>query len=85
VLEKGTLAIAIEHRVDKSPGGGIAVFDPTGIQSAFIDAGTNWMPTLVCFGPDHSIWTIGWRGMGPPATRWSIISFFGITRAMDGF
>jgi hypothetical protein len=64
----GTLAIAIEHRVDKSPGGGIAVFDPTGIQSAFIDTGTDWMPTQVCFGPDHSIWAIGWRGMGPPAT-----------------
>jgi hypothetical protein len=64
----GTLAIAIEHRVDKSPGGGIAVFDPTGIQSAFIDTGTDWLPTQVCFGPDHSIWTIGWRGLNPPAT-----------------
>jgi hypothetical protein len=70
----GTLAIAIERRVDKSPGGGIAVFDPTGIQSAFIDTGTDWMPTQVCFGPDHSIWAIGWKGLVPSAT--SSVDYF---------
>ena len=42
-------------------GGGIALFDRTGAQIRFLDTG-GYLPTQVAFGPDHSIWTIGWLG-----------------------
>jgi hypothetical protein len=66
----GSLAIAVEYRVEKSQRrGGIALFDPSGTQVAFIDTGADWLPTQVCFGPDHSIWAMGWRGIAPAATN----------------
>jgi hypothetical protein len=45
-------------------GAGIALFDPTGRQIRFIDTG-DYLPAQVAFGPDHSIWSIGWLGDGP--------------------
>lgn len=70
----GSVAIAVAYRIDKLQGGGVAIFDPTGIQSAFIDTGPDWSPTQVCFGPDHSIWATGWRGIAQPAT--SVVDYF---------
>jgi len=58
----GTLAGAIEHRrLKHESSGGIVLFDRTGTQIRFIDTG-QYLPTQVCFAPDHSIWTIGWQG-----------------------
>ena len=70
----GSVAIAVAYRIDKLQGGGVAIFDPTGIQSVFIDTGADWWPTQVCFGPDHSIWAVGWRGKAQPAT--SVVDYF---------
>jgi hypothetical protein len=70
----GSLAIAVEYCIEKLQGGAVAIFDPTGIQSAFIETGTDWLPTQVCFGPDHSIWAIGWRGHARPATN--VVDYF---------
>lgn len=61
--EDGTLAAAV--RAVSVPGrvrgGGIALFDRAGRQIRFFDTG-EYLPTQVAFGPDHSIWTIGWLG-----------------------
>jgi hypothetical protein len=79
----GSLAIAVRYRIEKLQGGGIAIFDPTGIQSAFIDTGVDWSPTQVCFGPDHSIWAVGWRGTAQPAP--SMVDYFVLRNyARDG-
>ncbi len=64
----GSLALAVEYRHEKLLRGGIAYFNNVGKQTAFIDTGSDYLPTQVCFGPDHSIWTIGWRGLNPPQT-----------------
>jgi hypothetical protein len=37
------------------------LFDRTGAQMRYVDTGL-YLPTQVCFAPDHSIWTIGWQG-----------------------
>jgi hypothetical protein len=37
------------------------LFDRTGAQIRFVDTGL-YLPTQVCFAPDHSIWTVGWQG-----------------------
>ena len=59
----GTMAMAVrpasEPRIPH--GGGIALFDRTGAQIRFISTG-GYLPSQVAFGPDHSIWTIGWLG-----------------------
>jgi hypothetical protein len=59
----GSLALAVEYQNEKLRAGGVAVFDHTGMQAAFIDTGADWSPTQVCFGADHSIWAMGWRGL----------------------
>jgi hypothetical protein len=59
----GTMAAAI-RTVSGSGivrGGGIALFDRAGAQIRFIDTG-GYLPAQAAFGPDHSIWTIGWLG-----------------------
>lgn len=58
----GTLAAAIDYKARKANArsGGIAIFDRTGLQTKFFVTGAYW-PTQVAFGPDHSIWTIGYR------------------------
>jgi hypothetical protein len=43
-------------------GGGIAFFDRSGGQTRFIDTGCDYWTTQVAFGPDHSVWAIGWLG-----------------------
>jgi hypothetical protein len=50
----GSIALAVEYNIGKSRRGGVAVFD----------TGEDWWPAQVCFGQDHSIWAIGWRGLG---------------------
>jgi hypothetical protein len=58
----GSVAAAVEYaKGGKMIGAGIARFDQAGSQIWFIDTGRNW-PTHVAFGPDHSIWALGWRG-----------------------
>jgi len=62
----GTLVAAVAYYDDgdgHGPGGGIALFNRTGAQTRFIHTG-EYLPTQVCVGPDHSIWTLGWRGPG---------------------
>jgi hypothetical protein len=66
--DDGSLAIAVEYRSEKLQAGGVAVFDPMGTQAAFIDTGADWLPTQLCFGPDRSIWAMGWRGLDAPKT-----------------
>jgi hypothetical protein len=39
-------------------GGGIAFFDKSGAQTRFLDTG-QFIPNGLCFGPDHSVWTVG--------------------------
>lgn len=63
----GSLALAVEYRIDHLGGGGVTVFDPTGSQTAFIDTSADYWPAQVCFGPDHSIWAIGWRRLNASA------------------
>jgi len=66
----GTTAGAVEYSFDgstRTEHGGIAVFDSSGKQERFFDTGL-YFPTQVAFGPDHSIWTLGWPGI---ARRWS--------------
>lgn len=57
----GTMAAAVRgvSAAGIAGGGGIALFDRTGTQIRFLDTG-GYLPTQVAFGPDHSIWTIGW-------------------------
>jgi hypothetical protein len=59
----GTMAAAVRGvsaaRIPR--GGGIALFDRAGAQTHFINTG-GYLPSQVAFGPDHSIWTIGWLG-----------------------
>jgi len=60
----GVTAGAVEIAFDgtsRTEHGGIAVFDSSGKQVCFFDTGT-YFPTQVAFGPDHSIWTLGWSG-----------------------
>ena len=67
----GTVAGAVVYSMDgtsKAEGGGIAVFDRSGSQVRFFDTG-RYFPTQVSFGPDHSIWTLGWPGS--QVRRWS--------------
>ena len=81
----GSLALAVEYKIDKSRGGGVAVFDPNGSQAAFIDTGADYAPTQVCFGPDHSIWAIGWRGWDFYSTLTSTTDYFVLRNyARDG-
>jgi len=39
-------------------GGGIAIFDRRGSQIQIIETG-QYLPSFICFAPDHSIWTTG--------------------------
>ncbi len=60
----GTTVAAVEYSRDgtsRTMGGGIALFDRSGKQTRFFDTGRYW-PTQVGFAPDHTIWTLGWRG-----------------------
>ena len=60
----GTLAGAVRYSVDgtsRGEGGGIALFDASGKQVRFFDTG-GYHPTQIAFGPDHSLWTLGWPG-----------------------
>jgi hypothetical protein len=60
----GTTVAAVEYSRDgtsRTAGGGIALFDRSGKQTGFFDTG-QYLPTQVCFAPNHSIWTLGWRG-----------------------
>lgn len=61
----GTIAGAVSYSADgssRSEGGGIAVFDQSGKQVRFFETG-RYHPTQIAFGPDHSIWTLGWPGV----------------------
>lgn len=59
----GTTAGAVKYFDDTThkDRGGIAVFDSLGKQIRFFDTGL-YHPTQIAFGPDHSIWTLGWPG-----------------------
>jgi hypothetical protein len=66
----GTIAGAVEYSFDgttRTEHGGIVVFDSSGKQVRFFDTGL-YFPTQVAFGPNHSIWTLGWPGS--QARRW---------------
>jgi hypothetical protein len=56
----GTLVAAVEY-TQKDHRGGLALFDPDGGKKEFFDTG-EYRPTQVDFGPDHTVWTIGWIG-----------------------
>jgi hypothetical protein len=64
----GTLAVPVEYRLSYNVpgrglislrGGGIAIFDPSGVEARFIDTRCDSWPTQVAFDTDHSLWTIG--------------------------
>jgi hypothetical protein len=62
----GTVVGAVEYSMDgtgRTIGGGIALFNRAGKQTGFFETDP-YLPTQVCFAPDHSIWTLGWRGRG---------------------
>lgn len=60
----GTMAAAVQGVSDKGKPGssGVALFDRVGSQFRFVDTG-GYLPTQVAFGPDHSVWTIGYLGL----------------------
>jgi hypothetical protein len=66
----GSLAVTVDYGIEKEKflRGGIAFFNNVGKQTAFIDTGSDYFPTQVCFGADHSIWAIVWRGLDAPKT-----------------
>jgi hypothetical protein len=67
--DDGTLALAVQYQIEYGHAGGVALFDSTGVQARFIDTGVDWSPAQICFGPDHSIWILGWRGMDVSSTK----------------
>ena len=58
--------------------GMLAVFSPSGVEYNMIDTGIDWAPVEACFAQDHSIWTLGWRGINSKAT-----TDYGILRHYD--
>jgi hypothetical protein len=58
---EGTMAGAVYYSRGRTRGGGIVLFDRAGKQTRFFDT-TPYLPTQVCFAPDHTIWTLGWQG-----------------------
>lgn len=56
----GSMVAAIRYRKDKVYFGGIAMFDSAGRQTQLFDT-RQYLPTQVCIGPDHSIWTMGYK------------------------
>jgi hypothetical protein len=63
----GTTVASVEFG-RKSPHGGLALFNPSGVELGVIDTGTDWFPLEACFAPDHSIWAVGWRNINSKAT-----------------
>lgn len=61
--DDGALALAVQYRIESRHAGGVELFDPTGLQARLIDTGVDWSPAQICFGSDHSIWILGWRGI----------------------
>jgi hypothetical protein len=83
VDDDGTLAAAVGDSTScKAPvrgsvpsaASGIALFDPSGIQTSFIDTGCGYLTSQVAFGPDHSIWTLGYLPL--PQQRASVEAYF---------
>jgi len=80
----GTIVGAVMYSPDGTSikeGGGIAVFDQSGKQVRFLDTG-RYHPTQIAFGPDHSIWTLGWPGS--QARRWDDDFFILRNYSQDG-
>ena len=80
----GTIAGAVDYSRDGSSrniSGGIALFDRSGKQVLFFDT-RPFFPTQVSFGPDHSIWTLGWPG--PGLGRWGDDFFILRNYSQDG-
>lgn len=63
VNSDGTIALALRTYINpgRARGGGIAVFDSTGRQIRYFETG-EYLPAHVTFGPDGSIWAVGWLG-----------------------
>jgi hypothetical protein len=55
----GSTVAAVEYARDGLHLGGLVFLDPAGRQMQFLDTG-EYLPTQVDFGPDHSVWTLGW-------------------------
>ena len=53
-----TAAAAVHYGLPSGRAGAISVFNSTGSQISLIRTG-RYLPSFVCFGPDHSIWAIG--------------------------
>lgn len=51
----GAVAVAVN---EMRPPGQILIFDPDGSPAEHIETGS-FLPSHVCFSPDHSIWTLG--------------------------
>jgi hypothetical protein len=70
----GAAAAAIESPDQKN---GIAVFEPNGAEKRFIRTG-EFIPSQVCFAPDHTIWAIGEikRYRDQPAPEYFILRHF---------
>ena len=56
----GTFAVGISYAVPEGYAGGIVLLGANGKQTAVIET-KRFMPSHVAFGPDHSIWSIGWQ------------------------
>jgi hypothetical protein len=52
----GSVAIAVDGY--HSEAGRILLFSPDGAQAGQIETGA-WVPSQVCFAPDHSVWALG--------------------------
>ena len=56
----GTAVAGVSRISNAATVGGVAVFDHTGVLLREFGTG-EYVPTQLCFGPDHSLWTIGWK------------------------
>lgn len=75
----GSVVIATEREEWPSEVGGVSIFNPDGSLAGRIATGP-YVPSQVCFAPDHSIWTLGsedWRRLsGGNRDRRDLLDYF---------
>ncbi|MEX2261216.1 MAG: hypothetical protein WD696_04655 [Bryobacteraceae bacterium] len=76
----GTVAVAVGYASPKGGyAGGIVHLDRSGKQTRFIETGP-YMPTQICFAPDHTTWTFGWQRGAPDFVREDGEDYFMVRR-----
>jgi hypothetical protein len=70
----GTVVVTLAWGERGNRKAGMAFFDSKGTPTRFVDTG-NYVPSAFAFGPDHSIWTVGWarKANDFPETEYAIV------------